>query len=113
MSMLRQSANLNVRGAEQAQPYRPTLLSRDLIPMYLRGIQINGALYLAAVIFAGVITRNAFAWQPAIVAAGAAYLSYTCLAVGYHASTRWTFWGQVFAVVSVLLALAAGVAILL
>lgn len=110
--MLRQPADPNVRGFKPEPAYRPTLVARDLVPLYLRGIQINAALYLAGVILAGLLTRNPFAWQPAIAAAGAAYLSYTFLAVGYHASARWTFWGQVLAAFSVILAAAAGLALI-
>jgi hypothetical protein len=102
----------DIRGYQSPLISRPTLMSRDLLPLYLRGLQINAALYLAGVILAGLAIQTPLAWQPAIISAGLAYLSYTCLAVGYHASTRWTYWGQVLAVASVLLALAAGVALI-
>jgi hypothetical protein len=101
----------DIRG-ERAAPYRPTLFTRDLLPFYLRGVQTNAALYLAFVVIAGLATFNRFAWEPAVISAGLAYLAYTCQALGYNRSERWTFWGNVLAVMSVLLAIAAGVALI-
>ncbi len=87
------------------------LTGRDLLPFYLRGAQINAALYLAGCIAAGLLTYNQRATLWAIAAAGSAYLNYVCYALGWPQPGRWTTTGHCFAVVSLILAAAAGIAL--
>jgi hypothetical protein len=50
--------------------------------MQTLGAYINGALYLAGVIAAGLITGNAFAWKAAIAAAGVSFVTYVLVVWG-------------------------------
>lgn len=46
------------------------------IPVIVRGIQINSALYLAGAFVAGLVVDNPLAWKLALAAIGVTYLSY-------------------------------------
>lgn len=70
------------------------------------GIYINGALYLAGAIAAGLVLGNAWAWKPALASAGVSFIAYAFQYLGNHRA------GVRFALASQGLAVFAGLALL-
>lgn len=97
--------------------WRPMLIHRDLAPFWLAGVHVNGALYNIGCFAAGLATHNVYGWWPAILSAGAAYVSYSCYAIGqphrlYPVNEPWMGLGHTFAAASIGFSLLAGVALL-
>lgn len=75
------------------------------------GALLNSALYLTAVFAAGLILGKPQAWQGALVAIGAAYLSHALAFVTvYRPWVQPVQWGAV--IVSVVVGVAAGIALI-
>jgi hypothetical protein len=85
-----------------------------MFEIFAAGVLLNSALYLTAVLVAGIATNHGAAWRVAIAAMGVTFLSHLLGCATCRAPQSRALWGlqNVVTMVSIVLGLLAGLLLL-